>query len=115
MIPPYVLHRDPRYFSPEPNDFWPDRWLPSPLTPPTKATSTFVLNHSAFIPFSYGPRDCVGKRLAMVEIRMVVGLLVQRFDISFAQGFNYDKWEDSMQDWFVAEVGQLPVKLALRK
>lgn len=24
-IPPYVLHRDPRYFSPHTNTFWPDQ------------------------------------------------------------------------------------------
>ena len=112
MIPPYALHRDPRYFSPKPDDFWPERWLSSSST---KSTSTLVLNHSAFIPFSYGPQNCVGKRLAMVEMRMVVSLLVQRFDISFAEGFDRDKWEDNMQDWFVVEVGRLPVKLALRR
>ena len=115
MIPPYVLHRDPRYFSPMPDNFWPERWLSSPPTPSTKSTSNFILNHNAFIPFSYGPQNCVGKRLAMVEMQMVVSLLVQRFDITFAQGFDHNQWEDSMQDWFVAEVGRLPVKLTSRQ
>ena len=103
------MHRDPRYFSPFPDQFWPERWLQSGSTS-GKAT----LNTNAFIPFSYGPRNCVGKRLAIVEMQMVVALLVWRFDFSAATDCDLNKWEAAMQDWFVTEVGELPVELTPR-
>ncbi|KAL0070487.1 hypothetical protein AAF712_002319 [Marasmius tenuissimus] len=46
----------------------------------------------AFIPFSYGPANCVGKNLAKLEMMMVLTMLLQKFDFEFAQGFD---WEES--------------------
>ena len=81
MRPP-CMHHDPRNFSPAPDTFLPERWLiasgdasaakqlPSFLA----HSSTFVRNEEAFIPFSYGPVNCVGKNLAQQEIR-----IMQRF------------------------------------
>jgi len=46
---------------------------------------------------------------------MVLSLLVQRFDVSFSRGYNPKDWEDEMQEYFVAEVGRLPVTLSLRR
>ncbi|KAF9241320.1 cytochrome P450 [Melanogaster broomeanus] len=63
QVPPYVLHRDPKYFFPHPDDFWPDRWLLEASDSPD-----LVLDRSAFIPFSMGPANCVGKPLAMLEL-----------------------------------------------
>jgi len=109
IFPAYVMHRDPRYFSPFPDRFWPERWLQSGST-----SDKGTLNTNAFIPFSYGPRNCVGKRLAIVEMQMVVALLVQRFDFSVAADYDLNKWEGAMEDWFVITVGELPVKLTPR-
>ena len=105
------MHRDPRYFSPFPDRFWPERWLQSGST---STSDKGTLNTNAFIPFSYGPRNCVGKRLAIVEMQMVVALLVQRFDFSVAAECDLNKWEGAMEDWFVFAVGELPVKLTPR-
>ncbi|GJJ07635.1 hypothetical protein Clacol_001839 [Clathrus columnatus] len=70
LIPPYVYHRDPRYFFPNPNIFWPERWLPD-----LKYEGEFRLDRSAFLPFSSGPANCVGKALALQELRVIVSLM----------------------------------------
>ncbi|KAL0563477.1 hypothetical protein V5O48_018590, partial [Marasmius crinis-equi] len=103
-IPPYALHRDPRYFSPDPDRFWPDRWLAE-----TKENAR--CNQAAFIPFSIGPMNCVGKALALVELRAVVATLVQRFDMDLEKGWDRSQWEKDLEDFFVFRKGSLPVAL----
>lgn len=109
LIPPYVYHRDPRYFFPKPDTFWPERWLQN-LT----YEGEFRLDRSAFIPFSSGPANCVGKTLALHELRYVVASLVRTFDMTFQGGYDHRKWENGLHDNFTLSRPSLPVKLALR-
>ena len=74
----------------------------------------YKTNTAAFIPFSSGPANCVGKNLALLELRMVVAALVQKFDIKFAEGYDPRKWHEELQDFTAAMVGKLPVVLELR-
>lgn len=73
-----------------------------------------VLDRNAFVPFSSGPRMCVGKALALTEMRMVASCLVQRFDIKPADGFLMDSWENNLEDYYVMGKGDLPVRLTRR-
>lgn len=43
----------------------------------------------AWRPFEFGPRNCVGQELAMLEIRVVLALTVREFDFSDA----YAEWD----------------------
>ncbi|KAL4247923.1 Cytochrome P450 superfamily protein [Abortiporus biennis] len=106
-VPPYSLHRDPRYFSPSPERFMPERWLDPKLQP----------NANAFIPFSYGPANCVGKQLAKQEMLMVTSLLIQKLDIDFAidGGFNPRLWPERLKDYFVTIRDPLMVKVTSRQ
>ncbi|KAF2198224.1 cytochrome P450 ClCP1 [Delitschia confertaspora ATCC 74209] len=65
----------------EPESFAPERWLhggPSKTFP----------NHDAkaFYPFSLGPHGCLGQSLAWLEMRMILALLVWRYDFSLPLG-----------------------------
>ena len=77
----YSLQRDPRYFSPLSDSFVPERWLSEDqreaLEPKIFNSQTeFIHNTAAFIPFSVGPANCVGKNLAWIKLRMVITLSV---------------------------------------
>ncbi|KZP24238.1 cytochrome P450 [Athelia psychrophila] len=116
----YSVHRDPRSFSPLPDVFWPDRWLPegertSPFSPTHKGPVNVVLDKTAFTPFSFGPSNCVGKNLAIQELRMVVCLMLQSFDFRFAEGYDAQRWEREIEDRFISHTGELPVILTARK
>ena len=74
----------------------------------------FTTNTSAFIPFSTGPANCVGKNLALLEMRLAVAAIVQRFDVKFAPGYDPTKWEEDLQDFFIYKIGKLPVVLYAR-
>jgi hypothetical protein len=49
------VQRDPRYFWPEPETFWPERWLPDQGPKIAEARGQeFRLDQNAYMPFSYG-------------------------------------------------------------
>ena len=104
----YTLHRDPRYFS-HPDTFWPERWLIAEGLEPAPAGEKFVHNPNAFIPFSFGPSNCVGKNLALQEMRMVLVHLMHRFSFRFADNYDPEQYERNIEDRFVVSVGRLPV------
>ncbi|KAF8991582.1 cytochrome P450, partial [Cyathus striatus] len=104
-IPPYAIHRDSRYFSPDPDRFNPDRWITD--------DPSFQTNHDAFIPYSIGPMNCAGKLLAQMELRAVVASLVRELDVSFQDGWDPKEWDQSLKDALLFKKGKLPVLLAL--
>lgn len=76
----------PRAFV-KPNDFIPERWSTQP---------ELILNKEAWFPFNIGRYGCIGKQLALNELRTVVTKLVLDFDITLAPGeTGYDLMEKS--------------------
>ena len=109
LVPPYVLHRDPRYFSPDPERFWPERWLRK------DGPGAVVTNTAAFIPFSSGAPNCVGRPVALLALRMVLAWVVLRFDMRLAEGYDVRRWERDLKDYFAFQKGALPVILTSRQ
>jgi cytochrome P450/NADPH-cytochrome P450 reductase len=73
-----MLHRDLRVWGPSPEAFDPDRFTPEAerSRPPT-----------AFLPFGYGQRACIGRQFAMQEATLVLGMLLQRFEFVDFSGY----------------------------
>ncbi len=67
------------------------------------------------MPFSTGPANCAGKNLVLAEMRAVVAVLVQRFDVRFAEGYDVESYKEKLADRFITQVGELNVMLSLRK
>ncbi|KIY45688.1 cytochrome P450 [Fistulina hepatica ATCC 64428] len=116
QINTYALQRDPRYFYPCPEDFFPDRWLePIQWTPEfrehvtagEKSGRPFVHDVRAFVPFSFGPAMCVGRPLAYMQMRMVVCAIMRRFHMRIAPG-------SDLKDYAIAGRGILPTILTPR-
>lgn len=68
VLPLYVMQRSPRLFD-RPDDFVPERWA----EPNASAT------RYAYLPFSTGPRVCVGQALAQAELRAIIAATLRRF------------------------------------
>ncbi|WP_078311740.1 MULTISPECIES: cytochrome P450 [unclassified Mycobacterium] len=74
IITQYALQRDPRFWK-EPDTFNPDRFL------------TDKINRNAFLPFSIGPRKCMGTRMAYIEGTLVLGTILQRYALQIRDGW----------------------------
>ena len=107
----YSMQHDPREFAPLPDTFWPDRWLiaEGALPLPNNGKGPFTHNLNAFVPFSHGPANCVGKPLAMLEMRMVLCHTMQRLTLRLADGWDPREWERQIEDRFITKHGALPV------
>ncbi|XP_057379555.1 cytochrome P450 3A11-like [Daphnia carinata] len=68
-VPTYALHYDPDYY-PDPFKFNPDRWSPE---------NKSNLNPYAYMPFGRGPRNCVGMRFAMEEMKIALCIILKQY------------------------------------
>ncbi|KAJ7217075.1 cytochrome P450 [Mycena pura] len=118
-IPPYALHRSAAHFFPAPDAFDPDRWLRAAGgAAGGRGGPGEVLNPAAFIPFSYGAHNCVGRALAWREMLMLASTLLRTFEVRFADGFAAAGaaagWAERLHDVFVTSVGA-PLMVELKR
>ncbi|OQE11748.1 hypothetical protein PENVUL_c002G08830 [Penicillium vulpinum] len=78
----YSIHHNPAYY-PQPFSFRPERWIANEAH---LVQSDVELARSAFNPFSIGPRSCIGKGLAYVELHLVLSHVLWAFDLHLAPG-----------------------------
>lgn len=71
FISPYFLHRN-KSFWPQPEIFDPQRFT---------EVATKQQHKQAYIPFSAGPRRCIGDFFATVEMQMHIGLMARYFKL----------------------------------
>ncbi|RAQ58915.1 cytochrome P450 oxidoreductase [Aspergillus flavus] len=102
-IPTHTLFRDERAFV-RPDEFLPQRWMTQP---------ELVKDASVFIPFNAGPYSCVGKQLALMELRRVTAEILTRYDVEFAQGQTTEDFLDGKRDTFTLVTA--PLKLVFRE
>jgi cytochrome P450 len=74
----------------------------------------FILDSTAFNPFSYGPASCVRENLALLELRVVTCFIVQRFNFKAKDGFKLESWEEGIEDLFMIKRLPLPVVMEAR-
>ncbi|KAI0468198.1 averantin oxidoreductase [Xylaria cf. heliscus] len=80
-IPIYAISNSPLNWT-QPEAFIPERW--------TGEDARFANDkRESSQPFSYGPRNCIGRNLAYAEIKLVIARLVWHFDIENATDGNW--------------------------
>ncbi|KAF2109469.1 cytochrome P450 3A3 [Lophiotrema nucula] len=74
-VPAYTIHHSTKIWGPDADNFKPERW-----ENPTEEQK------NAFIPFSYGPRACVGRNVAEMELALIVSTVFRRYEFELRQG-----------------------------
>jgi cytochrome P450 len=76
IVSPYAMHRRSDSF-PDPLTFEPSRFTPESA----EARSVF-----AYLPFSAGPRQCIGKQFASLEMPLVLAMIIDSFTVTVEPG-----------------------------
>lgn len=73
----YILHHNPDLYN-EPFKFRPERWI---VGERGSTVESVVRAENGYCPFSGGPRGCVGKNLAYLEMSVVIAKVMYQFEL----------------------------------
>jgi cytochrome P450 len=71
---PYISHRHPDFWE-KPEQFYPEHFSVEGLA---------KRPHHAYMPFSSGPRMCLGNTFAMTEAQLILATIAQQYRVSLA-------------------------------
>lgn len=80
LVAPWTLHRHPAYFA-EPEQFDPERFNPERRE---------QLHKHAYIPFVTGPRICLGNAFALLQLKINLVTILQRYRLTVAPGYHFE-------------------------
>ncbi|XP_063924599.1 cytochrome P450 4C1-like [Zophobas morio] len=103
VIPVSQLHRLPDIW-PNPLMFNPDRFLPEEVEKRPRG---------AFIPFSSGPRNCIGWKYAMLSMKVFLAIILKRFRV--AESLDYKKVEDIDLDMCIVATAKKGYRVRLEE
>jgi cytochrome P450 len=90
--PHYTIHHNAAYY-PQPFTYVPERWVAGALASSKMAGGPITerdvtVAQSAFCPFSIGPRGCIGKGLAYIELMTTLARVLFLYDLRKSAGFD---------------------------
>ncbi|KAF2734445.1 putative cytochrome P450 [Polyplosphaeria fusca] len=103
--PQYVLGRLEDVYE-KPLEFLPERWYTQP---------EMVREKSAFAPFLVGTYGCIGRPLAMMEMRAVIAEIVMRYDVDFVEGDDGEAFIEGTSDQFTLHLAHLDLRFRCRE
>nr|CAD2189497.1 unnamed protein product [Meloidogyne enterolobii] len=99
----FSLHRDKKVWGEDAEEFKPERWL---------LNDNINTSTEYYYPFGGGPRICIGMRLAMMDIKMVLVHLLRSFEL---ERCSETFIKPNLTGQGVLNSGKIFVKLNLRK
>ena len=94
----------------KPEEFIPERWLPETRLPPEYANDRL----SAVRSFGAGPRACIGKQLALAQMRLMLARLAWTFEMGIPEGYGEVLDWQRLKTYVVLEKEAVWVKLRQR-
>lgn len=82
------MHISQEIWGPDAEEFVPTRWDPARLTASQK---------EAFIPFGYGPRACIGRNVAEMELQCAAAMVFKNFEFRLEQDGSMEIFEELLR------------------
>lgn len=80
-VPLIAVHHDPQQWGDDVDEFNPDRFA--------DGVSKASKHPQAFMPFTLGPRICIGMNFAMMEAKIALAMILQRFSFVISPTYKH--------------------------
>ncbi|GFQ67827.1 cytochrome P450 4V2 [Trichonephila clavata] len=99
FVAAYFLHKDEKVF-PDPEKFDPDRFSPE---------NSAKIPEGAFVPFSAGPRNCIGKFYAWMELKTIMSYILRNYTVE-----SLDSEDKIVPEMKIELAPSTPIRLRIR-
>jgi cytochrome P450 len=107
-VSPFAIHHNPEYY-PDPFNFRPERWIVDEDA--GVSAEQVVLAKAAFCPFSLGPRGCIGKQVAYLEVLIAMAMLLYTYDIRLPlSAKQLGEGDPNTEQWGRQRIGEYQLK-----